>query len=118
MKISDTGNTTKYKKHYSEKKFWNKLSEVFYKAGKQVVYYALLLFYILRDPGVPIQQKVAIIGALGYFILPLDLIPDVLPLGYTDDLAALQACVDAVQTSITSETEALAKETLDNLFKG
>ncbi|PEO50494.1 hypothetical protein CN563_02685 [Bacillus sp. AFS026049] len=45
------------------------------KAGVKVVYVALLLFYTLQKPTTPVWAKTVIVGALGYFILPIDLIP-------------------------------------------
>lgn len=48
----------------------------------------------LKDENTPGKHKMIIIGALGYFILPVDLIPDFIPVaGFTDDAAALIACL-------------------------
>lgn len=74
------------------------------KAGTKVVYYALVLFYTLKDPATPMRYKAVIAGALGYFILPLDMVPDILPFaGLADDWAALIAAVSYVFTAITPE---------------
>ena len=71
---------------------------------------ALLLFYVLQSPDVPIAKKTIIIGALGYLILPFDFIPDFIPaLGFTDDAAALAAALKTIKSSITPEIEAKAK---------
>lgn len=60
------------------------------KAGSSVLYAVLLLYFTLQKPKVLVKAKTTIIGALGYFILPLDLIPDIaLGVGYTDDLGDL-----------------------------
>lgn len=83
-------NYDKYQKNYSESEFWIKLKKVARKAGVKVVYAALLLYYVLRNPATPSADRAKILGALGYFILPIDLLPDFLPVaGFTDDLAAL-----------------------------
>lgn len=56
-------------------------------------------------------------GALGYLILPIDLIPDVVPvLGLTDDAAAITLAYDTVKASITPEIERKAKEKLAQWF--
>src|SRR4051794_34959516 len=67
----------KHSKHYSEDGLWNKIKKYSKKAGSSVVYAVLLLYYVLQKKEVPLKTKAIIIGALGYFILPLDLIPDV-----------------------------------------
>jgi uncharacterized membrane protein YkvA (DUF1232 family) len=47
------------------------------------------LLSVLDNPATPAPQKALVIGMIGYIILPLDLIPDIIPvLGYTDDLAS------------------------------
>ena len=57
------------------------------KAGQSVIYASLLLFYVLQRPDVPKRVKIIVIGALAYFIAPIDAIPDFIAgIGYTDDL--------------------------------
>lgn len=54
-----------------------------------MIYSCLLLYYAVESPRTPLKAKVQIYGTLGYLILPLDLIPDLLPIvGYVDDLSA------------------------------
>lgn len=91
----------KYEKEYTEEGFWDKVKNVAKKAGKEVIYNALKLYYALKSDKVSATEKAAIIGALGYFILPIDLNPDVIPVvGYSDDLAVILAtlkllsCID------------------------
>ena len=61
--------------------------------------------------------KSIILGALGYFIFPIDAIPDVLvPLGYTDDLGVLAAAVTAVAMHITPEVKQQATDKLAAWF--
>ena len=107
----------KYECNYSEQAFWDKLKKIASKAGAKVVYYALVLFYTLVDPKTPVKYKAIIAGALGYFILPFDLLPDFLPFaGLADDWAALIAAVSYVFTSITQENKDKAREKLHSLF--
>lgn len=92
----------KYSGHYSEDQFWTKVANFARKAGMEVIYGVLLLYYVLTSDTTRKQDKAKIIGALGYFILPLDLIPDGMPIvGYTDDLAAISWCIYSVAKNIT-----------------
>ena len=105
-----------YGSHYSEPGFWRKLARHAKAAGKQVVEKALCLFYAARSPGVPLRTTAVIYSALGYFIFPLDAIPDVLPVvGYTDDLAALVAALALCAAHITPEVKAKARARLKAL---
>ena len=80
----------KYEGNYSEGAFWEKVKKIASKAGVKTIYYALVLYYTLTDPSTPAKYKAVIMGALGYFILPFDLLPDLLPFaGLADDWAAL-----------------------------
>ena len=106
-----------YQDHYSEKAFWEKLKKIASKAGAKVVYYALVLFYTLTDPATPLKYKAVIAGALGYLILPLDVIPDFLPFaGLADDWAALIAAVSYVITFISQANKDKAHEKLKEWF--
>ena len=72
---------------------------------------------MLRDENVLNTDKAKIIGALGYFILPIDLVPDVIPVvGYSDDLAALIMALRSVWINVTPEMKSRAKETLKDWF--
>ena len=81
------------------------------------MYAVLLLYYVLQSPNVSSADKSKIWGALGYFILPTDLILDFIPLaGYSDDLAALLIALHAVAKNVTPEIKARAKEKLATWF--
>lgn len=104
-------------KHYSEEKFWDKLTKFAKKAGSSVVYAVLLLYFTLQKPEVPAKTKAIIIGALGYFILPIDLIPDVAAgIGFTDDLGALGVALLQVAMYIDEDVKNKAKEKLKDWF--
>jgi len=111
-------NYDKYRQHFSDDQFWGKLKKVARKAGIKIVYAALLLYYVLRNPATPKADRTKIIGALGYLILPMDLIPDLLPaVGYTDDLAALMWALYSVAKNVTPEVKIQAREKLGEWFK-
>ena len=111
-------NIEKYQGVYSEKKLLSKLSRVARWAGQKVIYAVLLLYYVLQSPDVSAADKGKIYGALGYFILPTDLLPDFIPVaGYADDLAALILAVHAIASNITPEVKAKAKAKLATWFK-
>lgn len=96
--------------NYSEKGFWEKLRDHAIAAGREVVEMALKLYYAAQAPDTPMWAKTAIYGALTYFIVPTDAIPDFIPMtGYTDDLGALAAALATVAQYITPEIEEKAK---------
>ena len=68
---------------YTEESFWTKVGAFARTAGIEVVEKALILFFCLQDRDTPATAKALIASALGYFILPTDLIPDITPVaGY------------------------------------
>lgn len=104
-------------KNFSDEKFWDKLKKFAKKAGSSVVYAVLLLYFTLQKPEVPAKTKAVIIGALGYFILPLDLIPDIaVGVGFTDDLGALGIALLQVAMYIDDDIKNKAKEKLADWF--
>ena len=110
-------NIEKYQENYSESNLQRKLTSVARWAGAKVVYAVLLLYYVLRNPNVSTADKSKIYGALGYFILPTDLLFDIIPLvGYTDDMAAIMWAIHTVAKNITPEIKAKAKAKLGEWF--
>lgn len=104
-------------KHFSEEKFWHKLRKFAIKAGHSVVYTALLLYYTLQKPELPMKARVTILAALGYFILPFDLIPDIAAgVGFTDDLGALGVALLQVALHIDENVKSKAKGKLADWF--
>ncbi len=111
-------NVEKYQYNYSESKLLRKLSSAARWAGAKVVYAVLLLYYVLRSDEVPLKEKSKILGALGYFILPADMVLDFIPmLGYSDDMAALLWALHSVATNISPQIKFKAKERLGELIK-
>lgn len=107
-----------FERHYDDNSFWKKLRHVASQVGAKVLYPALQLYYLMQSPSVPIKAKSLIIGALGYLILPADLMPDFIPaLGLTDDLTALLLAFRTVRHHLTPEINKQAKEQTDKLLK-
>ena len=112
-----TENTKEYSEKYSEDNFWNKIKKFAKKAGKTVIEKALTLYYVARDSDTPMWAKTTIYGALGYFISPVDVIPDIIPVtGYSDDLGVLAAAIATVAVYIKDEHVEKAKDTLKRWF--
>lgn len=106
-----------FSKEYTEQGFWSKLTGFALAAGREVVGNALKLYYTAQDPACPSWAKAVIVGALGYFISPIDAIADPLPaVGFADDLGVLAMALATVATHITDETRAKAEETLKRWF--
>lgn len=79
----------------------------------------LMPFYVIVDSSVPIKEKVKIIAAFGYFFLPVDVIPDILPLiGFTDDLTVLVLLWRVMRKNILSNDRVRqrAMDRADRLF--
>ena len=79
-----------YANKFSANDFMEKVSSIAKRAGSKLVYAALILYYTLQSDNVSKADKAIIIGALGYMISPLDVMPDAIPIvGLSDDLAVL-----------------------------
>ena len=103
-----------FERHYDESDFWRKVRRVAAQAGAKVLYPALQLFFLLQSKKVPIKAKTLIIGALGYLILPVDLMPDFIPaMGFTDDLTDLMLALHPLPHTIPPEKNQKAQEPPD-----
>lgn len=107
----------KYEGEYSEKKLDSKLKRFAKKAGLECVYYVLLLIEAMKSDTISAKDKAIIAGALGYFILPFDLIPDiVVGVGYADDIGMLTVALTKLGTSITPDIKKAALTKLHQWF--
>ena len=112
-------NYGQYSKFYSEDSFWKKLKGFAGKAGIKVVYLALLLYYMLVDEAVDLKSRLTIAAALGYFIFPFDILPDLLPIiGFTDDLSVLMFALSVVKGKINETHRLKARNTMELWFRG
>lgn len=106
-----------FERAYSEEGFWDKLVRYAGKAGRELVEKALWLYYAAQKPSTPAWAKGVIYGALGYFILPIDAIPDVaVGIGYTDDLGIIVASLGVVAAYIDEDVKAQAARKLRDWF--
>lgn len=107
----------KYIKHYSPVKFWKKLEKSASKLGKKVLLEILTLFYLLASGKTPLKIRIAIMTALGYFILPTDMVSDFIPfLGFSDDIAFLSYTFTKAQKYLTPEIKNKATKKLQKWF--
>ena len=103
-----------YAGNFSESGFWEKLKSVSRKLGSKVTYMLLVLYYSIGE--VPLKDKMLILGVLGYFILPADLVPDLLPGGFADDIAALAAVFRTVRKGVSPMVEIRARSKVNEWF--
>lgn len=76
----------------------------------------LAAWFCARDPATPRRVRLTLLAALGYFVLPIDAIPDIMPLlGFTDDAAVIAAAIAAVAGSITIEHRERARHAMTEL---
>lgn len=102
---------------YSGPNLWRKISRYALVAGRKTVLTALTLYHCLRDADTPTWAKGVIAGALGYLILPADLVPDIIPgAGYGDDWAALVAALGTVATYVKDIHKLKAATQTEKIF--
>ena len=106
-----------YANKFSQSEFVEKISRIAKRAGAKLVYAALILFYTLQSDRISVKNKALIIGALGYMISPLDVVPDAIPIvGLSDDLAVLLYVLKTVWTDVDPSIQDRAKEKLSKWF--
>jgi uncharacterized membrane protein YkvA (DUF1232 family) len=94
------------------REFWHKLRRV----AVQLPFAEDLLaaWYCAFDRETPMEVRAALVGALAYFVLPFDAMPDVLPLlGFADDAAVLLTALRLVANHLTPEHRAAAKRAIE-----
>ena len=107
-KVSEEELVEKYQKHFDENIAYQLLKKLRkstrgkskFIAGPAGAIVEVLghLISALKNPDMPSRYKALTIGAIGYIVLPVDLIPDAIPsLGWTDDLASAKGVVTAVK---------------------
>jgi uncharacterized membrane protein YkvA (DUF1232 family) len=98
------------------RRFWRKLTAVI--ARVPFAEELLAAYYCAFDRATPVSVKATLVGAIAYFVLPIDAIPDVLPiLGFTDDAAVLTTALRLVANHVTPEHRTMAQEKLTALLE-
>lgn len=106
-----------YANKFSQSDFVEKISRIAKRAGSKLVYAALILYYTLQSDKMSVKDKAIIIGALGYLISPVDVMPDAIPIvGLTDDLAVLIFVLKKIWSDIDPEIQEKAKNKLAEWF--
>jgi uncharacterized membrane protein YkvA (DUF1232 family) len=94
--------------------FWPKIGRV--AARIPFADQAVSVYYAARDPETPMAAKGIMLGALAYFIMPIDAIPDVLAgIGFTDDAAVITAVIATLGANVRKKHRELAGKALDRL---
>lgn len=106
-----------YANKFSKKEFVEKIARIAKGAGAKLVYAALILYYTLQSDKVSATNKAMIIGALGYLISPLDVVPDAIPIaGLADDLGVLVFVMKKVWTDVDPDIQVKARQRLSKWF--
>lgn len=106
-----------YKDKFTESGFAEKISRIAKRAGSKLVYAALILYYTLESDKVSLKDKAIIVGALGYLISPLDVVPDAFPIiGLGDDLVVLVFVLKKIWGDVSEDVKAKAHAKLSKWF--
>lgn len=117
MRQDENGQWSMYSSNYSPSALWDKLKRYAKMVGCEGIRNVLRLYYALDNKDMPRKVKLIIYGALGYFILPVDVIPDVIPvIGFTDDLGIIAAAIGVAAMYINAEVKTKADEKLVDWF--
>ncbi len=104
---------TDYSRHYSDSGFWTVVRS---HRALSFLPDALALFYCLKDRQTPAWVKSLIVGALGYLVLPTDIVPDLLPVvGWLEDGGVITAIIAIIRAHIRPEHRQQAQQFLGNL---
>ena len=102
---------------FTKGEFVENISRIAKRAGAKLVYAALVLFYTLQSDKVTLKDKAIIIGALGYLISPLDVIPDAIPIaGLSDDLGVLIFVLQKIWGEVNEDVKEKARAKLSQWF--
>ncbi len=109
--------TTGYAKYFTDGAFWQKVKDFAGRIGRGTLTKAMELYHVAMSKDTPVLAKAIALGSLGYLIMPLDAIPDILPgVGLADDAAALAAAATAIFRNITPAVKAAASDQVAKWF--
>jgi uncharacterized membrane protein YkvA (DUF1232 family) len=102
-----------------ETSLFDKLVRYGVSAGREVVEKVLWLWFASRRPDLPAWARATVYGALAYFLLPADAIPDLLPgIGYTDDIGVLSYALVTIAGYVDADVKRRTSELLARLLPG
>jgi len=111
-------NIERFTRYFEEGKLFDKIISLAGKTGTNMLFYALILYFLMTNREIPMRTRLIFMAALGYFILPTDIISDFLPgIGFTDDLSFIIYALTQGTDHITPEIKAKARLKLNSLFK-
>jgi len=111
--MTDENELHEYEKYYDEEKFLKKLKKLLVKLGEEMVIRILMLWFLLLSGKVPLKVRLLIVAALGYFVMPADLVSDFIPaLGFTDDVTFLTYAFDQTLKYMDESIRKKAEEKL------
>ena len=100
-------------KHYNEIKFWGKVTRWGRRAGRGMMLEVFAMWYAMQDPSTPLWARAVIAGALGYFIMPLDALPDPI---FIDDAAVVAQALVIVRLYVHETHFDAVRARVDRLF--
>ena len=107
-----------FRSFFSDNAFLKKIGNGAKKIGLKTIYSSLLLYYAFRKRTTPLFAKHIIVGVLGYFIAPIDALPDFTPVvGYTDDMGVLAFGLVVIAGNVNAEVREKARNTIGKMFK-
>lgn len=96
----------------------SKIKKLAVKIGKPILYPVMLMYFAYHRKDTPKWAKKIILGALVYLVVPVDALPDVIPVvGFSDDLSVILASLGAVAFYIDDEVRIIAKDKI-NMWLG
>lgn len=102
---------------YTDDRFWDKVARFAKRAGRELIEKALWLHFAAQHEKTPLWAKTTMYGALAYFIMPADMVPDLIPgAGFADDFGAIAAAITTVAIYITPEVQQKAAEQVKRWF--
>lgn len=104
---------------YSEDGFWRTVKKAAKSVGKKVLQPGFELYYAMEHSQTPMWAKSVAVGALGYLIFPIDIVPDIIPvIGFGDDMVTMMAAVTSVGRYVTNDIRKKAAASADRLMNG
>lgn len=104
--------------NFNDQRFLQKLARFAVTLGKPVIEQIYALYFMMLSPDTPMKSKLMIVGALLYFVSPMDAIPDLLgPFGFSDDVAVIALVFKQLKDSMSVDIKAKAMAATETLLK-